>query len=96
MRKDLKVLIVDDETRNLRILEEILDERYIIEQAPDGEEALKKAGTFAPDVILLDGMMPGITGLEVCKQLKANEHHRHIKIILVTGKASEIRRVAES
>lgn len=88
MRKDLKILLVDDDPRNLRILDEIFDGLCILEHASDGEQALLKVTTFAPDLILLDGMMPGKTGLEVCRQIKANEHFCHIKIIFVTGKAS--------
>jgi len=86
--KGMKILIVDDEPRNLRILEEILDEQYLLSQATDGEQALRQVDAVRPDLILLDGMMPGKTGLEVCKQLRADEHHRHIKIIMISGKAS--------
>ena len=92
MDKDIKVLIVDDDPRNLRILEEILDDQYLLDQAVDGEQALQQVDIFSPDLILLDGMMPGKTGLEVCKQLKADEHHCHIKIIFVTGRASGVER----
>lgn len=92
MKNDFKILIVDDEPRNLRILEEILEGRCILEQAIDGEQTLKKVDTFGPDLILLDGMMPGKTGLEVCEQLKADARHCHIKIIFITGKASNLER----
>ncbi len=92
MHKETRVLIVDDEPRNLRILDETLDELCLLAEALDGEQALKQVTTFKPDLILLDGMMPGITGLEVCKQLKEDPLHRHIKIIFVTGQASGIER----
>ncbi len=90
MNKDMKVLIVDDESRNLRILEKILGKQCQLAKAVDGEQALQQVDAFSPDLILLDGMMPGKTGLEVCKQLKTDEHHRHIRIIFVTGKASNV------
>lgn len=88
MNKHMKILIVDNESRNLRILEEMLDERCALARATDGEQTLQQVDAFRPDLILLDCIMPGKTGLEVCKQLKKEEDHRHIKIILVTGKAS--------
>lgn len=87
MRNNIKILIVDDDSRNLRILDEILSELCILDKAIDGEQAIKKATTFAPDLILLDCMMPVKAGLEVCKQLKTDLQYNHIKIIFVTGKA---------
>ena len=94
MIKDMKILIVDDEPRNLRILEKILGKQYQLAKAVDGEQALQQVDVFKPELILLDGMMPGITGLEVCKQLKTDELHRHIKIIFVTGRASKMEKKA--
>ncbi|VAW98093.1 hypothetical protein MNBD_GAMMA22-1169 [hydrothermal vent metagenome] len=79
MRSDLKVLLIDDEPRNLRIMNEILDRQCILEAATDGEQALIKVSTFAPDLILLDGMM----------SRKTDTRYQHIKIIIVFGKASD-------
>lgn len=87
MSSDIKVLIVDDDTRNIRILEEILSDDFILETAADGETALQRVAAFMPDIILLDVMMPGIDGLEVCRQIRQHEDYRYIKIILVSGKA---------
>jgi len=92
MHKETRVLIVDDEPRNLRILDETLEELCLLAEALNGEQALQKVNTFKPDLILLDGMMPGITGLEVCKQVKKDPLHRHVKIIFLTGQASGIER----
>lgn len=94
MARKVKILIVDDVPRNLRILEEILDDEYLLEPAENGEQALRKVKTFSPDLILLDGMMPGKSGTDVCRELKSDERFQHIKIILVTGKASGIERNA--
>ncbi|MFP4458848.1 MAG: response regulator [Candidatus Zixiibacteriota bacterium] len=87
MDKKSKILIVDDDPMNLDILEEILEDEYIIEKAQTGEETLEKLPIFMPDLILLDIMMPGITGYETCKRIRQNEKFSFIKIILVSGKA---------
>ena len=84
-----KVLIVDDDSRNLRILEEILSDDFEVEEAVNGSEALEKASQFMPDIILLDIMMPDIDGLEVCKRIRENKNLSFIKIILVSGKARQ-------
>ena len=85
-----KILIVDDEPFNLDLLEqELMDESYVIERAADGVEALEKVESFDPDVILLDYMMPNMNGLEVLKQLRADERHKSTPVILLTAKASQ-------
>jgi len=89
MHKRFKILIVDDEPRNLRILEKIL-EQHELEKAVDGEQALQLLDEFKPELILLDGMMPGMSGIDVCEKLKMDEKYQHIKIIIVSGKASEV------
>ena len=87
MQTNYRVLIVDDIPHNVEILETSLEDKYILATAGSGEEALEIIPTFRPDLILLDIMMPGIDGYEVCRKIKANEHLSYIKIILVTGKA---------
>jgi len=85
-----KILIVDDEPFNLDLLEqELVDEGYVIERASDGVEALEKLDAFGPDVILLDYMMPRMTGLEVLKRLRQDEQHKTIPVILLTAKATQ-------
>jgi len=72
-----KILIVDDEPFNLDLLEqELMEYEYVIERAVDGVDALKKTESFGPDLILLDYMMPKMSGLEVVKQLRKNEKHK--------------------
>ena len=90
-----KILIVDDEPFNLDLLEqELMDCDYILERASDGIEALEKTGSFKPDVILLDFMMPKMNGLEVVKRLRASEEHKSIPVILLTAKATQEDKVA--
>jgi class 3 adenylate cyclase/CheY-like chemotaxis protein len=85
-----KILIVDDEPFNLDLLEqELEDQNYTIERANDGAEALAKVPSFAPDVILLDYMMPKMNGLEVLQHLREDEKHKHIPVILLTAKATQ-------
>jgi len=86
MDKQNCVLIVDDERFNLKVLTEFLYEDYKIMAAKTGEQALKAVqGSSLPDLILLDIMMPGIDGYEVCKKIKQDEKTSHIPIIFVTA-----------
>jgi C4-dicarboxylate-specific signal transduction histidine kinase len=87
MKNKQKVLIVDDEPRNQRIMTEILEDIVDFQVASSGEEALKALASYSPDVVMLDIMMPGIDGYEVCRQIRANPHLAFTKIILVSGKA---------
>jgi putative two-component system response regulator len=81
------VLVVDDTPENIDLLVEILKADYKVRAAINGEQGLKIARlTKAPDLILLDVMMPGIDGFEVCRQLKADPTTSHIPIIFVTAK----------
>ncbi len=67
----MKILVVDDEERIRRLLKMYLErENYVIEEAEDGDEALSKALINDYDVILLDLMMPGKDGIEVCRELR--------------------------
>ena len=85
-----KLLIVDDEPFNLDLLEqELMEHDYLIERANDGVEALEKTESFQPDVILLDYMMPKMNGLEVVKQIRTQDKHKGIPVILLTAKATQ-------
>ncbi|MFC1541761.1 response regulator [Candidatus Latescibacterota bacterium] len=80
------ILIVDDEPRNLRILEGILAPmEYNLKKAANGIEALKLLEKELPDIILLDVMMPGMSGFEVCRTLKSQPETQLIPIVLVTS-----------
>ena len=89
-----KVLVVDDEELNRELLEAILGTQYDVIMACDGQEALKKVNQVPPDIILLDVMMPGINGYEVCRQLKKEKETAIIPVVMVTalrGKEDRIR-----
>jgi DNA-binding response OmpR family regulator len=79
-------LAVDDNPVNIEIIEALLDEDHNLITATTGEEALKIAPDFRPDLILLDIMMPGMNGYEVCRRLRANSNLMYTKIILVSAK----------
>jgi two-component system, sensor histidine kinase and response regulator len=79
------VLVVDDEQRNLRLMDAVLTAAgYQVQTAGNGEDALRMALENAPDVILLDIMMPVLDGIETCSRLKANPATAHIPVLLVT------------
>nr|WP_320165954.1 two-component system response regulator [uncultured Methylophaga sp.] len=80
-----RILIVDDEPTNLRVLRQILQNDYALSFARSGKDALALIDKEMPDLILLDIMMPEMTGLEVCQQLKARPDTSHIPIIFVTA-----------
>jgi len=79
------VLIVDDEPTNLRVLNQILNDTYKLIFAKSGQEALRLIEKERPDLILLDVMMPGLTGYEVCEYLKKKTQFKSIPIIFVTA-----------
>ncbi len=81
-----KILIVDDEPFNVDYLEQELEGfGYQTISAANGQEALKKVATEAPDLILLDVMMPVMDGLTACRILKENEETRLIPIVIMTA-----------
>lgn len=92
--KTTRLLLVDDDERNLRILELILEDEFHISMAGSGEQALESVRVLKPDIILLDIMMPGISGIEVCKEIKSSAEYKDIKVILLSGKAMTEDRVA--
>lgn len=79
------VLLVDDEPANLRVMKQILQNDYHLIFAKNGGEALRLTEQKRPDLILLDIMMPGMTGIEVCKKLKENPSVASIPVIFVTA-----------
>jgi len=82
------ILVIDDLPENVFMLQDRLEnEGYNILTAYDGKSGIEKARSDRPNLILLDIMMPGITGIEVCKILVNDEKTKHIPIILVTAKA---------
>ena len=85
-----RVLIVEDERGLVQSLSWYLNrEGYEAVVAQDGTEGLRKAQTLLPDVILLDIMLPGLDGLEICRALKAGERTRDIPVVMITAKSEE-------
>lgn len=81
-----KILIAEDNPEGAELLEAYLDgDDYDVEIATDGDDTLKKVQAFQPDLILLDIMMPKISGFEVCKRLKAKPETRGIVILMITA-----------
>lgn len=87
MQRQGKILAVDDDPNNIAILEELLAEEYDLETTTSGEQALEVAQTFRPDVILLDIMMPGMDGYQVCQRLREQGAFKYTKIIMVSARA---------
>jgi signal transduction histidine kinase len=82
-----RVLVVDDDEQNRTLLsEKLLLDGYDVERASNGVEALAKVATTAPDLILLDVMMPVMDGYEALRRLKSNEATRYIPVIILTGR----------
>lgn len=80
------ILVVDDTPENIDVLVGTLKQDYHVKAAIHGEMALKIVHASPPDIILLDIMMPGIDGYEVCRRLKADYTTRHIPVIFITAK----------
>ena len=84
-----KILAVDDEKYNLTAIKRIfLNDNYITEFAMNGEEALERVSDFEPDLVILDIMMPGINGYEVCSQLKSHTNTSGIMVLLLSAKGA--------
>lgn len=81
-----KILVVDDIIQNVKLLRVILTaSEYDVVEAYNGEEALEKVRAELPDLILLDVMMPKLTGYEVCQRLRADERTRSIPVVMITA-----------
>jgi two-component system sensor histidine kinase/response regulator len=84
--KRQKILIVDDNPKNRAICEEIFQDRYDLVQADDGLTALRLVRELQHDVVLLDVMMPGLDGYQVCQRMKTDPETGHIPVIIVSAK----------
>ena len=84
-----KILVIDDAMPFLYILNHILGGEFEVIYANNGEEGLKTAKAVIPDLILSDLLMPGISGYDVLKALKADEEMQHIPVVLITGSDAE-------
>lgn len=84
-----KMLIVDDQPINIRILYELFRIDFDVYMAGSGEEALEKCASLLPDLVLLDVVMPGMDGFEVCRQLKSTPSLAAIPVIFITANYDE-------
>ncbi len=88
MSDKAQIMCVDDEPINLTIMEELLQDQYLLDMASSGEECLQQIGEQKPDLILLDVNMPGVSGLEICRNLKLDPETSDIPIIFISALAS--------
>ncbi len=91
MSEKKRILVVDDEPDFAGIVQKNLEkEGFEVEVAYDGDEGLEKVQANPPDAIVLDVMMPGKDGYQVCSELKADDRYADIPIILLTAVASHV------
>jgi phosphate regulon transcriptional regulator PhoB len=89
-----KILVVEDEADIRELLSySLTQEGYAVEEAADGAEALERVTRRAPDLALLDLMLPRMSGLELCRRLRANPETTRLPVIMVTAKSAEVDRV---
>ncbi len=90
-----RILCVDDEPLNLSLLEAILTPKdYEVLQASDGAAALDIIAATRVDIVLLDVMMPGMDGFEVCRRIKSDERYRNIPVVMITAYAARENRIS--
>ncbi len=86
-----RILVVDDEADVLLLAREMLEfEGYEVHTVESGEDALELLPELEPDLVLLDVVMPGVSGLEVCRVIKRDEAMRGVKVVLFTALGSEV------
>mgnify|MGYP001326768324 CR=1 FL=1 len=94
MESEVRILIVDDEEDIVEFLKYNLQkEGYIVEAAFDGQEAIDKANTFNPHLIVLDIMMPGMDGIEVCEKLREMPQHKDTIIAFLTARSESFTQI---
>jgi len=94
-----RILIADDNEPNRELLEAYLaDVECDVEHAADGQDTIAKVASFRPDLILLDVMMPKLSGFEVCQMLKADAATRKVMVLMVTAlnEAGDIERAVQA
>lgn len=88
------ILVIEDEDALVTLLKYNLEaEGFAVSTAMDGDEGLATARDLSPDLILLDWMMPGLSGIEVCRTLRADKAHASVPIIMLTARGEEADRV---
>jgi len=86
MNTQKKILIADDETINLDFFEVMLSKLgFVVEKCDNGPDVLEKVKKFLPDLIILDNVMPGMTGCDITKQLKSDPNYKSISVIMLSA-----------
>jgi two-component system alkaline phosphatase synthesis response regulator PhoP len=94
MSNHKKILIADDEVDILEILQFNLElEGYVVKTAKDGNDAIEKAKSFNPHLIILDNMMPGKTGMDVCRHLRSLSEFKNTLIVFLTAMSDDANEV---
>src|SRR5580693_5494171 len=99
LTRPARILIADDTPQAAELLEAYLsDQGYDLRTAGDGEQTLQQVAEWAPDLILLDIMMPRISGFEVCKRLRANPVTHDVAVLMITAldQAADVDRAVEA
>jgi len=91
--KRSKVLVVDDQPANVKLITSILKRDYEIIPAYNGKEALEKVDSEKPDIVLLDIMMPEMDGYEVCKRIKQRDSTRFTPVVMITALSDTVDRI---
>jgi CheY-like chemotaxis protein len=87
MTRSKRVLVVDDNALNREIIEEILADEYEVYMAANGHDAILLAERCRPSIVLLDVMLPGIDGYDICRRLRMMPGMSDVRIVMVTAKA---------
>jgi len=86
-----RVLIADDEPNIVTSLEFLMEQAGLeVRIARNGQEAIELAAAFEPDLILLDVMMPGLSGYQVCQRLKGDPKLRHARVLMLSAKGRDV------
>lgn len=89
-----RILVVDDEETIIELITFNLEkEGFIVESAADGQDALAKIAAKKPDLIVLDWMLPGLNGLDVCRKIRQNPDTADIPVIMLTARGEEVDRI---
>ena len=89
-----KVLLVEDEPAQREVLKyNLQSEGFDVVAAADGDEAILLVEEETPDIIVLDWMLPGISGIEICRRIKSKSHTRSIPVIMLSARSEEVDRV---
>src|SRR5271166_260039 len=89
-----RILVVEDESDlNLMLAYNLEAEGYVVESAERGDEAELRLAENPPDLVILDWMVPGVSGLEICRRLRAREITRTLPVIMLTARGEEAERV---